>query len=73
MADPKTCRALAVRCAALAKEARDRRLQTVLYEMSVTWLKVAAELDRLHEIIDDEVLGLNPSWRPPGHGAGPSS
>jgi hypothetical protein len=45
VADPKSCRANALRCAELANDAKDDRLQNALYEMASSWLKVAAELE----------------------------
>ncbi len=60
MADPKSCRERAIRCAELANTVGDDRLQTALFDMAANWLKVAMELERLHALLDDEALGLRP-------------
>jgi hypothetical protein len=58
VADPKACRANALRCAELANELKDDGLQTALYEMANNWLKVAAELERLRSHIETRAFGL---------------
>jgi len=61
MADPKACRERAIRCAEMANAQADDRHRTALYEMATNWLKVAAELERMHSYIDDDDFGLKPT------------
>src|SRR6266498_1553072 len=78
MADPKDCRARALRCAELANATREPRLQELLFDMAGTWLKLATELERTHAQLDEETLGFQvnepcgafpsgPGWRKRGN------
>ena len=47
MASPQDCRENAARCIEMANEAgSDTRMQSIMFEMANTWLKLAGEIER---------------------------
>ena len=60
MADASDCRERSIRCAELASEVVDPRLQELLFDMARNWLNVALELERMQSFLDDEAFGLKP-------------
>jgi hypothetical protein len=59
-ADPRSCRAQAIRCAKRAAEAKSPRLAKRLGDLAASWVKLACELERartLRDELDDDVFG----------------
>ena len=56
MADPKDCRDRAYRCAVLGSRTNEPRLKDILFKIAGNWLKLAAELERTHALLDDEAF-----------------
>jgi len=57
--DPKQCRLNAIRCAELAAGAKERKLKTLLLELTMGWVKLAENLERTHALLDDDPTNFN--------------